>query len=503
MNCKLRCAAVGLVAVALFSGQLGSSQDTIPFFKPGKVRALIFSGRNNHDWRSTTPCLKQILVDSGRFDVRVEGEPTGTTGATLAAYDVLVLDYNGPRWGVATEKGVEDFVNSGKGLVVVHGASYAFTGLELLGDGHKKMGIKQPAWPEYLKMIGGYWSEDAPKTGHGQYHSFSVKYVNPQHPIAQGVKEKFWATDELYHNMRMQPGASVLATAYDDPKYGGTGKDEPILWTVAYGKGRVFHTTLGHDLTAMQEPGFRDSFLRGAEWAATASVTLPPKLDHPEAQSPYLRILVVTGGHDYPTSFYTLFEGVEDFRWSHAATNHEAFSSDLRSKYDVLVLYDLSSQISESERTNLKDFLENGKGVVVLHHAIADYTSWDWWSREVVGGKYLLNPEGGLPASTFKHDEELFVQKVVNHPITARVGALHLWDETYKGMWISPDVKVLLKTDNSTSDGPVAWISPYPKSRVVYIQLGHGEDAHRHPGYRDLVADAIRWVAGRIGGPIQ
>jgi type 1 glutamine amidotransferase len=70
-------------------------------------------------------------------------------------------------------------------------------------------------------------------------------------------------------------------------------------------------------------------------------------------------------------------------------------------------------------------------------------------------------------------------------------------------MWISPDVKVLLRTDNPTSDGPVAWISPYAKSRVVYIQLGHGETAHLHPGYRTLVQGAIRWSAGRIGERAQ
>ena len=96
------------------------------------IRALIFSGRNNHDWRTTTPFLRKILLDSGRFDVRVIEEPAGTTAATLAGYDVLVLDYNGPRWGEATEKAVEAFVRSGKGLVAVHAATYAFGGLAVL-----------------------------------------------------------------------------------------------------------------------------------------------------------------------------------------------------------------------------------------------------------------------------------------------------------------------------------------------------------------------------------
>ena len=163
----------------------------------------------------------------------------------------------------------------------------------------------------------------------------------------------------------------------------------------------------------------------------------------------------------------------------------------------MLVLYDLTSDITDAEKTHLEDFVEDGKGLVVLHHAIADYQDWEWWYKEVVGGKYLLKPEGNLPASTYKHDEELCVRPVMSHPILSHVGPMHLRDETYKGMWISPEVKVLLKTDNPTSDGPVAWVSPYAKSRVVYIQLGHGETAHRYPTYRTLVQDAIRWSARR------
>src|SRR5208282_6851971 len=87
------CLALGLAFSSgrtPFGPTLGLAQDTIPFFQPGKIRVLIFSGRNNHDWRSTTPFLRKVLVDSGRFDVRVEEEPAGVTASTLAAYDVLV-----------------------------------------------------------------------------------------------------------------------------------------------------------------------------------------------------------------------------------------------------------------------------------------------------------------------------------------------------------------------------------------------------------------------------
>src|SRR5215471_6600704 len=124
-------------------------------------RALILSGHNNHEWRVTTPYLKQLLTRSGAFDVRVEEEPAGITAKTLAGIDVLVLDYNGPRWGSETESAVAAFGKSGKGLVVVHGASYAFGGLVVLGDRHVPTGLIEPAWPAYAEMTGGAWSNEA------------------------------------------------------------------------------------------------------------------------------------------------------------------------------------------------------------------------------------------------------------------------------------------------------------------------------------------------------
>ena len=226
--------------------------------QPAKLRALIYSGRNNHDWRTTTPFLKKILLDTGRFDVRVNEEPAGNSDATLAPYDVLVLDYCGARWGEAAEKAVERFVASGKGLVVFHAASYPFGNAPILGDNMTNTGKFEPPWMEYRKMAGAFWSKDEkPITGHGQRHSFKVKWTRPDHPVARGLEESFWATDELYHSFRMMPRVEVLATAFDDAKFDGTGKDEPILWTVRYGKGRVFQHALGHNVAALQETGFR------------------------------------------------------------------------------------------------------------------------------------------------------------------------------------------------------------------------------------------------------
>jgi uncharacterized protein len=210
-------------------------------------------------------------------------------------------------------------------------------------------------------------------------------------------------------------------------------------------------------------------------------------------------VLVVTGGHDHETTFYSMFEHCCSDFLVNVNPHPIPYNRDLRKDYDVLVLYDTIQNIDDKQRANLRAFVEDGgKGVVALHHSIADFVEWPWWYQDVIGGRYLLRADGELPASTYKHDEELQVQPVSKHPVVRGIPPMHLWDETYKKMWISPKVEVLLKTDNRTSDGPVAWVSPYEKARVVFIQLGHGHTSHEYPPYQQLVRNAILWSAGKL-----
>jgi type 1 glutamine amidotransferase len=211
-----------------------------------------------------------------------------------------------------------------------------------------------------------------------------------------------------------------------------------------------------------------------------------------------LRLLVVTGGHDYPTSFYTLFEDAA-FVWDHETTSEEAYRRDIRTRYDVVVMYDMPKTLGPNARQNLQAFAESGKGIVVLHHAICSNNDWDWY-RDLIGARYFVSPQSGRPASTYKHDEHIPMTVVERHAITSGVDLPEIFDETYKGMWFSPDVTVLLKTTHPLADPPLAWISPYAKSRVAVIQPGHGSEAHRHPGYRRLVRNAVLWTAGRLPG---
>jgi type 1 glutamine amidotransferase len=199
----------------------------------------------------------------------------------------------------------------------------------------------------------------------------------------------------------------------------------------------------------------------------------------------------VTGGHSHELSFYSVFEGWKDVVVD-VNPHPKAYPGDIRKSTDVLVLYDMVDDLPDDQKARLREFAEAGKGIVALHHSICSFPqTWEWYWKELIGGSYR-------PESNYKHDQKLMVTAAIQHPIVEGVAPLELVDETYGKLWIAPRSRILLRTDHPGSDGPVAWISPYRKSRVVYIQLGHGREAHTHPAYRRLVHQAIQWAAERV-----
>jgi type 1 glutamine amidotransferase/HEAT repeat protein len=232
------------------------------------VRVLILSGQNNHDWKATTPKLISILEPGGRFALEVTEEPEKLTEATLAKFDVLLSNWNSfglknGDWPETARQAYVKFVREGRGVVIVHAGSSSFNN-----------------WEDYHKIAGAAWGE---ATGHGPVHEFEVKIVDREHPITRGLGA-FQIRDELWHRAWSIAERHVLATAFSAKDKGGSGADEPVAFTTAFGKGRCFTLLLGHNAEAMEFAGFRALLRRGTEWAATTKVTLKDSTAQVEGQ---------------------------------------------------------------------------------------------------------------------------------------------------------------------------------------------------------------------------
>jgi type 1 glutamine amidotransferase len=260
------------------------------------IKALIVDGQNNHkNWPDTTKMMKKYLEDTRKFTVDV-----ATTAAKgkdpnfrpdFKKYDLVISNYNGEPWPDDTNTAFDAFVKGGGGFACIHAADNAF------GE-----------WPAYNEMIGlGGWGNRNEKSGpyvylddsgkvvrdeskgsgghHGPQHPFQIVVRDAEHPITKGMPRAWLhVTDELYDKLR-GPGQNmhILATTFADPAKGGTGHHEPMIITLDYGKGRVFHTPMGHGNDSQACVGFITTFIRGCEWAATGTVTQPIPADFPTA----------------------------------------------------------------------------------------------------------------------------------------------------------------------------------------------------------------------------
>lgn len=327
--------------------------------KSPSLKALVLTGQNNHNWNRSSIFLQEILEKSEIFEVDKKvspGQGKDMSGfiVDFTPYDVVVLDYNGDEWPEETKINFVSYVKNGGGVVVYHASDNAF-----------------PEWKEYNEIIGlGGWGQrneqsgpyvyiengevirdDSPGRGgsHGQQHEFKVQAYNPDHPILKGLPKVWLHTqDELYSELRgPAQNLEILAYSHAAEKYNGTGRNEPVLMTISYGKGRVFHTVLGHAggglfAPAMECAGFVTTLQRGAEWAATGKVT-----------------------QDLPATFPT---ENETLRWEFFEEIHSDISPfvDRMKEYEIGKSYESFNVLKKLVRESLNDNekLEEYHGII-------------------------------------------------------------------------------------------------------------------------------------------
>ncbi|MCG8526236.1 MAG: ThuA domain-containing protein [Opitutales bacterium] len=312
-----------LLAVFLFITGLTASEP---------IKVLIIDGQNNHNvWPKSTFMMKRYLEETGKFtvdiyrsqymwrsDVWLKEYPLndGKTYKELSdpktdpeflpnfsdyACVISNFGWRAAPWPEKTQDAFEAYVSDGGGFISVHAADNCF-----------------PEWKAYNEMIGlGGWGGRTEKDGpyvyfneeevevrdhspgrggsHGRRHEFQVT-VRAEHPITKDMPKVWMHTpDECYDRLRGPAlNMTILATAYSFTELGGTGRHEPVMMAVDYGKGRIFHTTLGHDDYSFECVGFITSLQRGVEWAATGDVTIPIPNDFPRPNGARVRKFVKT-----------------------------------------------------------------------------------------------------------------------------------------------------------------------------------------------------------------
>jgi uncharacterized protein len=218
-----------------------------------------------------------------------------------------------------------------------------------------------------------------------------------------------------------------------------------------------------------------------------------------------IRLLIMSGSHRYQTNqFLQLFKDNPEVTFESVSHPHALVKlrSESARNFDVLVMYDYAREITPAEQADFLNFLKAGKGLLILHHAIAAYPHWAEYER-ILGGRYYMQKStivNGVekPRSRAREGEHIPVHIAdSSHPVTHGLEDFEIADETYFGYDVASDSHVLLTTTHTNNAPTLAWCRTCEAARVVYLQLGHDHLAYENPYYRQLVAQAIRWVARR------
>lgn len=229
--------------------------------EPASLNAIVITDQSGESDKN----IQTILENTGLFDVDIEKG----TSPNFSKCDLVVLNVDKGNWEDKTKEAFVAYVKNGGGVIVLGNAGNAFSD-----------------WSEYQNIVGPVTEKNTDKSS--EAYDFRVVNINAEHPVTKGLSKVWIHSDDymLYSTAGLDGDVEILSTAKADTIYGGSGKQIPVLYTVQYGDGRVFHVALGNNAAnSMQCVGLITTLQRGAEWAATGVVSQEVPLDFPNSVS--------------------------------------------------------------------------------------------------------------------------------------------------------------------------------------------------------------------------
>jgi uncharacterized protein len=200
---------------------------------PKPLKALFLTGGGNQDYKELAPFLTNGFGNRVNITFDLDATMDRLTNKTFAAgYDVVVYDMCFGDADPAALENALSTIREGKPAVMIHCAVHAFR--------NAKSSVHE--WEEGVGMR---------STGQDKFEPFQTVRMDEHSPILDGWPPN-WKTggDELYQTTEFPPTSHALLSA----KSPADGRVHIVCWTQTYGKGRVFATTLGHDMTTAQDP---------------------------------------------------------------------------------------------------------------------------------------------------------------------------------------------------------------------------------------------------------
>jgi uncharacterized protein len=231
---------------------------------------------------------------------------------------------------------------------------------------------------------------------------------------------------------------------------------------------------------------------------ALSVILLVNQTSYPGSSGNSSRVLLITGGHGFDKEFYSMIFSLGDMRIDtlvQPAAN-QSLLSDSIDLYDVILFYDMWQAISGEEKKALLRLTEMGTGLVFLHHSLVSYQSWPLFTQ-IRGGKYYERGHDYPPEklSAYKHDIVMRVKVIdPSHPVTQNLDDFEIHDEGYSNIEVLQGVTPLLSTDHPDCSDIIGWTNFFNNSKVVYILLGHDNNAWSNENFKKLVYNAINWT---------